>query len=226
MKKIKYYLAFTSKIYRRNLLLFPALVILGNSGMCFLSDRYIHGRALITVIEMEILLIVYLMHELMTDTGLITGLVGKRLDEFTAFLSSPRGMEVLQTGLVMDLVRKALSLGVSLGLIALVNLVFYKDSMISLSYGLQCFSFIYGVMALTLMIARLFQNALVNLLLFYTVMFGVNILGSSLMPKGCESWVIKGQPLYVILGLVMAAIGCIGTVMICVRKGRNAYYDR
>ena len=225
MKKIKYYLAFTSKIYRRNLLLFPVLVVLGNSAVCMLNNRYLKGGSMVTSFEMEMLLIVYLLHELMTDTSLVSGLAGKRLNEFTAFLSSSRGMEVFRGGLEIDLFRKAVSLAVSLGLIAAVNLAFYGESRITFFYGVQCFTFIYGVMTLTLMIARLFQNALVNILLFYVVIFGVNAFGTHLATKGHASWLREGQSFYVVLGIVLAAVSCVGTVWISVRKGRNAYYD-
>ena len=161
----------------------------------------------------------------MTDTSLVSGLAGKRLNEFTAFLSSPRGMEVFRGGLEIDLFRKAVSLAVSLGLIAAVNLAFYGESRITFFYGVQCFTFIYGVMTLTLMIARLFQNALVNILLFYVVIFGVNAFGTHLATKGHASWLREGQSFYVVLGIVLAAVSCVGTVWISVRKGRNAYYD-
>ena len=190
-----------------------------------LNNRYLKGGSMVTSFEMEMLLIVYLMHELMTDTSLVSGLAGKRLNEFTAFLSSPRGMEVFRGGLEIDLFRKAVSLAVSLGLIAAVNLAFYGESRITFFYGVQCFTFIYGVMTLTLMIARLFQNALVNILLFYVVIFGVNAFGTHLATKGHASWLREGQSFYVVLGIVLAAVSCMGTVWISVRKGRNAYYD-
>lgn len=65
----------------------------------------------------------------------------------------------------------------------------------------------------------------VNLLLFYLAMIGVNVLGTWIGGNDHASWVRAGQSVYLILGLVVSVISCIGTVTICVRKGRNAYYD-
>ncbi len=107
-QKIKSYLVFTSVLYKILMLLVLPVLLL---GIQVFASVVFQG----TVIPLSILVLIFA--EIFGDTFVLGGIQEKNSEKMDYLKTSPRGMKVMKSVLIMDLLRRFLSCVVIFGLL-------------------------------------------------------------------------------------------------------------
>ena len=209
MKTIKGYLAFTSFVYRIAMfgILPVALIVVNIWAAAFMGDDV---RVLLAAMPF-----VMIMVEILADTWIFGGIQGKAAARIDFLKTSPKGMGLLQKALIMDLVRRLLSL---------VNLawgveMFGGDAVKALGVILSLILSSYAVTVFCVILARfatmLWQSMLVGYLGLVIESVCVGFL------------IVLGYPFVWCCIFAVLAVGVsILAVKIVMKKVRGGYYDR
>lgn len=216
IKIIKGYLAFTSFAYRIVMFgILPVAFIALDIWAAFKGDN-----AHILLIIAHILIV---MAEVLADTWMFGGIQGKAAERIDFLKTSPKGMGLLQKALIMDLVRRFLSLSVIMAACVLIKSrgvdMFGGDAVKGLGVTLSLILSFYTVTVLCIILARfatmLWQSVLVGYLgvLIESAYVGVLI-----------TW--RHPFVWCFVFAVLAVGASILAVKIVMKKVRGGYYDR
>lgn len=207
-KRIKSYLAFTSKPYQWVLFLLVPAVLIGLQ--MFL------GRELIYVL-MGMTGMLYA--EALADHFAFGGIATKDMGMPEYMKASDHGREVLKMALAGNMIRQlaesAAVLGISLGIFFVRT-----DAVVTREVCLQCVAVLilsYLIMILMTTAARFFDAIYANLLV---AMLGVAAFAAGLLPAMAAPGIMA-----VLLGLLSVAAGVI-SIRIIAKRVEESYYDR
>lgn len=214
--KIKSYLVFTSHWYKIIMFIVMPVVLLGIQ--VFVATMFPVLRDICILLFVMILVLV----ETIADYGFLGGIQEKGSEKIDYLKTSPRGMEVMRSALVMDLVRRFLSNVGIFGLSCLIILIFGpSDEKIGMLGMLLFVIFLtYDLSVLGIFISRFTSYLWVNLLCGY---IGA-VAGFVIVLAGAGGFI----PIVLIeIALVVLGVGLsVLTVKIAMLKVEGSYYDK
>ena len=214
--KISSYLVFTSRRYKIIMLAILPVVL---PGMQLLAATVL---PVFRDICIPMFVMILVLVEVMADYGFLGGIQEKGSEKIDYLKTSPRGMEVMKSALVMDLVRRFLSHVAIFGLSCLIILIFGpSDEEIGMLGALLFVIFLtYDLSVLGIFISRFTSYLWVNLLCGY---IGA-IAGLVIFLVGTEGLI----PI-VLMEIALVALGVglsVLMVKIAMLKVEGSYYDK
>lgn len=217
MKTIKGYLAFTSLVYRIAMFGILPLAFIALDIWAALKGQGYNVQVLLMMMHILIVMV-----EILADTWMFGGIQGKAAARIDFLKTSPKGMELLQKALIMDLVRRFLSLSLIMAAWVLTKSwgvdVFGGDAVKGLGVILALILSSYTVTVLCIILARFATMFWQSVLVGY-----VGVIIESV----CVGFLIAlGHPYVWSLAYAALAVGSsILAVKIVMRKVRRGYYD-
>lgn len=216
-QKIKSYLVFTSVLYKILMLLVLPVLLL---GIQVFASVVFQG----TVIPLSILVLIFA--EIFGDTFVLGGIQEKNSEKMDYLKTSPRGMKVMKSVLIMDLLRRFLSCVVIFGLSRVSMWVFGatpgSERLAGPGVLLLAVLLTYTFSVLGIFLSRFGSLLWINMLCAYA---GA-IVGLVLFFIG------TGGMLPLLLPLMNTAMGILAvglsilTVKIAMMKVEGSYYDK
>ena len=216
-QKIKSYLVFTSVLYKILMLLVLPVLLL---GIQVFASVVFQG----TVIPLSILVLIFA--EIFGDTFVLGGIQEKNSEKMDYLKTSPRGMKVMKSVLIMDLLRRFLSCVVIFGLLRVSMWVFGatpgSERLAGPGALLLAVLLTYTFSVLGIFLSRFGSLLWINMLCAYA---GA-IVGLVLFFIG------TGGMLPLLLPLMNTAMGILAvglsilTVKIAMMKVEGSYYDK
>lgn len=218
MKTIKGYLAFTSFVYRIAMLgILPVAIIAVDIWAAALMGEDV--RVLLVVMPFLMIMV-----EILADTWMFGGIQGKAAERIDFLKTSPKGMGLLQRALIMDLVRRFLSLSGIMAVCVLVNLawgveMFGGDAVKGLGVILSLILSSYAVTVICIILARF------GTMLWQSILVGY--LGLAIESVYVGFLIVLGHPFVWCCVCGVLAVGAsVLAVKIVMKKVRSGYYDR
>ncbi len=216
-RKIRSYLGFTSFWYKLLLLLVLPVLLL---GIQVFASVVFQG----TVIPLSILVLIFA--EIFGDTFVLGGIQEKNSEKMDYLKTSPRGMKVMKSVLVMDLVRRFLAFVVIFGLSGLMMLVFGAtpgaEKMAGPEALLLAVLLTYTLSVLGIFLSRFGSLLWINMLCAYA---GA-IVGLVLFFIGTGGMLPLLLPLMnTVMGILAVGLSIL-TVKIAMMKVEGSYYDK
>lgn len=177
------------------------------------------ARVLLVVMPFLIIMV-----EILSDTWMFGGIQGKATERIDFLKTSPEGMGLLQRALIMDLVRRFLSLSGIMAACVLVNL----------AWGVEMFGG-HAVKGLGVILSLILSSYAVSVLCIILARFGtmlwqsilVGYLGLVIESVYVGFLIVLGHPFaWCCVCMVLAAGVSILAVKIVMKKVRSGYYDR
>lgn len=220
VKKIKGYLLFTSLVYR--IIMFGVLPLVFGGGYIAAAAVKMDGAFLLTMILMIPTLLVLM--EIFADNWMFGGIQDRDGAKMDFLKTSPKGMKLLENALVLDLVRRLVTLSVIMAVCFLANMamgieMFGGDAVkeAGVLAGLALAS--YTLSVLGTLITRFFSwfwgNCLVGNVAMYVNMF-------------CCGGLLRTEKL-IALNCVFALLAAGATVLAvkaAMGRVRGGYYDK
>lgn len=213
--KIRSYLVFTSLWYKIIMFAVLPVVLL---GMQIFSAIVFQG----TAIHLSVMVLIIV--EIMADNWFLGGIQEKGSEKIDYLKTSSRGMEIMKSVLVMDLVRRFLFHGGILGVSWLITRIFgatYEAQKLSGFGGLLLAVFLtYALSVLGIFIARFTSYLWVNLLCGY-----IGSIAGLVILLVCTSMLIP----MVLPDIALVVLGggiSVLMVKIAMLKVEGSYYDK
>lgn len=209
--RIKSYLAFTSLGYRLVMYLAAPLSAAGIQ-LFFLSK--VEGSGVPVIMTALILL------EILADHWFLGGLQGKNAEKLDYLKTSSGGMQVMESALVLDVIRRFLEAAAIFGICFLMSLLLGGETL-GVSGGLVMPILVTGGLSVVgTLIARFWSGLNINMLIGYVAAI-VGIVGYLVAEEGVlPPWVSCGAA-----ALLGAGAGALA-VKTAMRKVKGGYYDK
>ncbi len=209
MKRIKNYLVFTSLLYR--ILTFVLLPIV-TVGLYYLLRKMIPQVGLVIVMSMVV------MAEIILDIWLFGGIQVKGTQMLEYLKTSGRGRMVLRDALVIDLIRRFITIAGIMGVCYLLEGLEWNNLQV---VAIRIYSILiaYTLMVAGVLIARYEGIAWVNIVLSYAAVF---LAAMSFLLPGLSQYIM----VYDLVVGVLAVLVSILTVKAAMKKVEGSYYDR
>lgn len=214
-QRIRSYLVFTSLWYKVIVFVILPVVLL---GMQILSTIVFQGTAIHLSVP------VLIMAEIMADSWFLGGIQEKGSEKIDYLKTSPRGMKVMKSVLVMDLVRRLLFHGGILGVSWLIMRLLGTTAMAAKLAGfgelLLAVALTYTLSALGIFITRFTSYIWVNMLCGY-----VGAIAGLIILLVCALMPVPAALPDIALAVLGVGISVL-TVKIAMLKVEGSYYDK
>lgn len=212
-RKIKSYLVFTSYLYRA--VMFGAVPAAALAVYVLFTKTT--GFSWLLSIPVVVILV-----EIAADNWMFGGIQGKDAEKMDFLKTSSHGMQIMQDALLLDLLRRLLSLAGISAVCVLAGAVLGDDMLTApgeLAQKLLCVMFVsYDISVLGTLLARFGSAVWINFVIGYAgIVLGA--IGSFLMMS--VNTAVSGLIL-----AVLAALLSILAVKTAMRKIRGGYYDK